>query len=619
MKKAKIFLISILTTFCLYSERIIKELSLVFSNLKDFNFNNISEFSYTNMDFLLIFILTIALMIFYHKLKDVKKYKAYNILSLILSLFLIFGFSYNLTGNYSLVFGNFLIFVLSCLKLFAYYQFLSTTINYLTMKLKNYDFKKLKVPKFLKKFCNYYEIHPYKTTILFLLIAWLPYIISFYPGVLSPDPAVQITAYYNLENKYSDNIDLIDSNVLLTNHHPVFHTFILGGFTRIGDMLGNINFGLFLFIVFQLFVVITSYANALVYLKKLKTPLIFQLIILFLFAFVPVFPLYSICFVKDIFFGALLLFLIIEFHKLLTNNNYKLVNYITLSLLILFMMLVRNNGIYIILLSFIPLILIVKTKKLPLILVLISSLSIYYIHNNVLLPAWHITGTSIREALSVPIQQTARLVKYHEEDVSEADKKVINKLLNYDGLAENYEANIADPVKDEFKKGVTKKDINAYFCVWFKGLLKHPGVYINATVNTVYGYFYPNTSNWYIYHNYNKILPRNGFDFHFNKLKWPRIIIENIAVSYPYIPVLGAQVNIGFNTWIYLYLLAFLIHEHQKKLLPLILPALALLLTYIVGPVNTYFRYILPLVMSLPILIGLIYQSVVANKTQDVV
>ncbi len=369
-----------------------------------------------------------------------------------------------------------------------------------------------------------------------------------------------------------------------------------------------------MFIIFQLFVVITSLTNALVYLKKLKVPLIYRLIVLFLFAFVPVFPLYSICFVKDIFFGALLLFLIIEFHKLLTKNNYRLINYLTLGLLILFMMLVRNNGVYIILLSFIPLIFFIKKERLALILVLISSISIYFVHNNILLPAWHITGTSIREALSVPIQQTARLVKYHEEDISLKDKKIINKLLNYEGLAENYEPNIADPVKDEFKKGVTKEDLQAYFKVWAKGFLKHPGVYINATINTIYGYFYPNTSNWYIYHNYNKILVRNGFDYHFNKLSWTRKILENFAVSYPYVPLLGAQVNIGFNTWIYLYLLAFLIHEHQKKLLPLILPGLALLLTYIVGPVNTYFRYVLPLVICLPILIGIIYQSTVAKK-----
>ena len=152
-----------------------------------------------------------------------------------------------------------------------------------------------------------------------------------------------------------------------------------------------------------------------------------------------------------------------------------------------------------------------------------------------------------------------------------------------------------------------------YFKVWASCLLRHPGVYFDATINTVYGYFYPNTSNWYVYYNYDERLIDNNLNYHYNKLNLSRDILSSYAIAFPYIPVLGSIVNIGFNVWIYMYLLTYLITEHKKRLIPLILPAFILLLTCVVGPVNTYFRYMVPIVMSLPLIIGIIFKE--TNKS----
>ena len=285
----------------------------------------------------------------------------------------------------------------------------------------------------------------------------------------------------------------------------------------------------------------------------------------------------------------------------------------TLSLLMLILMLVRNNGIYIILFSIIPLIFIIKEKRTGLILIIISSVCLYTAHNKILLPSMHITPGSIREMLSVPFQQTARYAKYYSDDLSPKEIAIIDKILDYETLASRYKPNISDPVKNVFNKNTTTKDLIEYFKVWASCLLRHPGVYFDATINTVYGYFYPNTSNWYVYYNYDERLIDNNLNYHYNKLNLSRDILSSYAIAFPYIPVLGSIVNIGFNVWIYMYLLTYLITEHKKRLIPLILPAFILLLTCVVGPVNTYFRYMVPIVMSLPLIIGIIFKE--TNKS----
>ena len=73
-----------------------------------------------------------------------------------------------------------------------------------------------------------------------------------------------------------------------------------------------------------------------------------------------------------------------------------------------------------------------------------------------------IQPSNIRETLSVPIQQTARYIKYHEEDLTEEDKKNISGLLNYDIIKTKYKPKLSDPVKATFNKYATKEDFVNY-------------------------------------------------------------------------------------------------------------------------------------------------------------
>ena len=84
MKNCKIFIISILTIFCLYSERLLKEMILTYDKIKNIDLKSLVKLSYTNTDFLLYLVLGISLYIFYKKYLYSKKQKSYNILIAIL-------------------------------------------------------------------------------------------------------------------------------------------------------------------------------------------------------------------------------------------------------------------------------------------------------------------------------------------------------------------------------------------------------------------------------------------------------------------------------------------------------------------------------------------------------
>ena len=75
--------------------------------------------------------------------------------------------------------------------------------------------------------------------------------------------------------------------------------------------------------------------------------------------------------------------------------------------------------------------------------------------------------------------------------MTEKEKEVIDRVLNYDTLSERYEADRSDKVKDGWNKYTSKVELKEYFSVWYQMLKKHPLVYAEATLNNYYYYLYP--------------------------------------------------------------------------------------------------------------------------------
>ena len=528
------------------------------------------------------------------------------LLSILLSIFLIVGNSFKKKGSFEFITNHLIIHTVTFLILiFIFYK----VISFLFKKLDNIKWKESQE---FNKIIKIFNKHPFLFCFIIILICWLPYIISFYPAILSPDPSYQIMQFFHIDNKYSTYSILLDPSVIITNHHPVIHTLLLGSMVKIGTLLGSVNIGLFLYSIIQILILSSTLSYTIVFLKNIKIPTKYLLLCLIIYALTPVFPFYSMSAVKDVIFGSLIILYIISIYQFMNKKEITFKDMLKELLLMILIILFRNNGFHVILLSF-PFLLFYKNKK-QILMIFLLMLTFNITYNKVILPYFKITPSSIREVLSIPFQQTARYANEYDSELSEKDKKIIDQILEYDTLATRYNPELADPVKNKFNRYYKSEDLKEYFKVWKKGLFKHPITYIEATVHNTYGYFYPFKTNWYFYHKYDTRIVKKGFDYHYNSLSSERNFLTIIATIFPYIPVIGFLVNIGFNSWILLFMACYLIYQKKYKSLVVLLPSFVILLVCIASPANTYFRYALPNIFAMPLLFGIFLKDCETKK-----
>lgn len=368
----------------------------------------------------------------------------------------------------------------------------------------------------------------------------------------------------------------------------------------------------------QIGILASTLSYTIKYLKKVNISLKVRVILLMIYSIVPMFPLYAMSAVKDTIYTSFMILYVIFLYDFITfNKNKKISNVkaISIVLLLLLISLFRNNGVYVVALSFPFIIGYSKKNRIKTLAVFAIFLSLTTCYSKVILPYFKITNGSIREMLSIPFQQTARYVKYNGDEVSEEDKRAIDKILTYDTIAERYKPELSDPVKNKYNKYATNEDLKEYFKAWYRGLKKHPETYIEATINNTYGYFYPNSIKWYTYHKFDeRITKDNLVDYSYNDLQGIRDIIVSYQGIFPYIPFIGLISNIGFNTWILLIMGVYLITFKKKEYLIVLMPLYASVLICIASPANTYFRYAMPYIFSNCALIPLLLNSIAKNK-----
>ena len=502
--------------------------------------------------------LALLFFMYFYKKCDVLKSKWISLLAFIFSLVMVIGNSLEVSKSFSLIFKSNINLIYSILSIVGYFIFFKYLLSYFYLVLKKVKFGNIK---------SIFDDHPFISSFVILLLFYLIYMIAFYPAILSPDPSNQIKQFFHMHTKYLDSVILLDPNVTFTNHHPIFQTLLMGWFIKLGLLFNNFNLGLFFYTFTQSLFLIFTLSLTISYMKKIGISSIYRIIVLLFYALTPVFPLYGMSMVKDVYFACFIIIYTILLFDVIKNGEISL-----------------KNMFYIIIVSI--------------------FLSFNFSYNKIVLPYFKIPAGSIREMLSIPFQQTARYVSKYS--VSSDEKEAIDKILVFDDLASRYRSDLSDPVKEKFNKYYTKADLIKYFKVWFMEGIKHPDTYIEATLLNTYGYLYPNTSNWYIYYKYDKKLSDAGFDYHYNSLTDLRDMLSKYGVKYPSIPVIGMSVNIGFCGMLLLTFLIFLLYEKKYKYIIVLLPSLVVLLVCFASPANTYFRYAMPYIFMMPLLISFI-------------
>lgn len=586
-------------------------------------FKNLNNFSYRNflgINTLGMFLVAIVVFCLLNKIKNYKTTKSKYIVCILLSLCMVIGEPLETNGTFTIIYSNIVTLLISVLKLLGYVAIFKIGFYYLDIlvgKFKNKDFKVKN--KHFKWYLEMLEKYPFKTSLISILIAWIIYLIAFYPIVMSPDPSYQIIQYFNIPNKYIDWVVQTNPNVYMTTHHSVLHTYLLGWSISLGRKLLNDNFGLFLYTILQTLIYSSTLAYTIKFAKNNKASNKCCFVLLFLYMSVPMFGLYTMSANKDILYTSFMILFILfvfDYIKNYKNKRISISFMIKLFIILIFLCLFRNNGLYIAIMT-LPFLLIFSKKNWYRIgITFVAAFFCIFSFNSKLIPALGISKGSIREMLSIPFQQTARLATYYDKDITSQDKKAIDKILNYDTLKDRYNPKLADPVKNEYNKYTESEDLKRYFAAWARGLVKHPDVYIDATLNNTYGYFYPNTHNWYVYGNFKDTITKDGLvDYSWNKnTEWLRSFLYGWANVFPYIPIVGSISNIALGFWVMLIISSYVITNNHKKYLITLIPMYGSWIFCILSPANTYFRYAMPYLFVLPVMIVLMLTAYKKNN-----
>ncbi|MCR5343610.1 MAG: DUF6020 family protein [Butyrivibrio sp.] len=454
---------------------------------------------------------------------------------------------------------------------------------------------------------------------LIMLAAWLPYLLVFLPGVANYDTVNQVNDLFDgvgpVPFGFIEGQKTV--NVFLNAHHPIVPTFIFSAFIAIGTLLGSATLGFLIYVICQMAagaflisgILCDIYENA----KTNKGRKLIKLVRLF-YMFMPFIPMYMICMLKNTMHSLLFILLIYVLYRYFTGRDEKPAGSFALLFLIEIMLCVTlNTGIFVVIFTAIGILFLKDKNRLKILLVSLGCAVVWFIvFPKVIYPAMNIFPGGKQELYGTLFQQTARLIRDKEEDLTDEDKEIINAVLDYDRIKKDFTFNVTDPVKDTYRIDCTKEDMNAYLKVWLRQGIKHPVIYFRATLS-ICGYFFAPGAGIQIF---SDIPKAKGIFGEIHSLV-PSRFGEKAAELYFQITIMPV-IKWIFQTvlyafWIPVYLFYILVirdkaeDEKGKKRPELIvlLPLFVTVLFLVVSPMN-YSRYALCLIFASPLVVALL-------------
>lgn len=324
-----------------------------------------------------------------------------------------------------------------------------------------------------------WERFRYIASVLFLILCWLPEYLSIFPGAFSYD------AYAEWQQVVTGE---------LTAHHPVLHVLALGYLVEWGQRLtGSYNVGIACYSILQMLLLANTFAYTVRFLHRRGLSVKAQAGILLFYGMSPVMQMFSSCATKDTLFAAAQLLLMLSLMRFCLERKQFFAgraSRIGFVLSALLTMILRNNGLYIVLIV-LAIFLILSKREHKRAVFMVSAIAVCYaLYVGPCYQALGVAPGGVEEMLSVPIQQLARVHKYKYDELSAEDRELLYQILPEEAL-HNYRSTVSDFVKKDFQRDAFENNKYAFFKLWLKLGVEHPFVYINSfLVNTV-DFWYP--------------------------------------------------------------------------------------------------------------------------------
>ena len=517
--------------------------------------------------------------------KEIFKIDYKNILTLIFSIFsgaiIIFGNNIIYNGEYyakykditinNISFPEFILFIIFSIGIYI-------IINYINLNIykKHQFFENKNIKMSLKLFL-----------IIFLLfiLAWSPYILSYYPGGI-----------------YSDFFTSMNQALFLKidNHHTLLYSYYVSIFAHLGKIINNYNITLFIYTIIQyLFMAYTlSIVIKWLYNKGIKK--CYLIFITLVFLFFPLFPYYAIAGWKDTYFSLFLLLYILFIIDYITGNidfskKRNIIKFISLSFFVCFL---RNNGIYVVAFTLFCLIMFnIKNIKKNKLFIIVDSIFIIitFIIQGPVYDKFGLSG-EYEEKLGIPMQQVGAIIsagKYTKNDV-----KVISKIWDLNEVKEQYTPYLADTMKWYIKSFDRKYLINhkkEFRKEWINLVKKNPDIATRAYLLETLGY-------WNIRYSSNIAYIQEGVWENFYNVKQHDYFYDLFNFSFANIVKPVKYISSGL---LFLIVMLFMIVSLKRKGLKSVVgfaPIIGLWITIMIAtPTAFSLRYVYILVLIIPI------------------
>lgn len=450
-------------------------------------------------------------------------------------------------------------------------------------------------------------------------VSYLPFLLYYFPGNINTD---NIGSWYQ-----------ITGLAPYTNFQPLIYTFIFGGIWNLGKAIfGSSTAGIALYMVFQMICTSLVFSTILYYMAKRKVALKWRIITFLFLLLNPLNGWFVVRGEKGMLFHLSLILVIIGLIDIIHEKEKffeKRWKSIAFAIITILMILIRNNGIYCLLLALPFLILACKKIWKKVAILFGVTLAIVLTIQGPIFKIAKVNYSSPGEVLSIPMQQFARITKYAGDRLAEEDKEVIQKYFPVDStkLADDYVPWKSDSTKANFKQDEFKKDKVTFIMQYFKMALKFPVQTVSSVVfNTGINYC-PNFNAWGLVRNYGTetqdaygTVTLNGDDT-FKEFITNYPIEKKVLVNFGFLNTINEELikgnipvisnlfdNVGFYFWILILCFAYCIYKKQYENMIMMLPILGLWVTTIAAPMVDL-RYIYPMFLTAPLFIGIIMRE----------
>lgn len=433
---------------------------------------------------------------------------------------------------------------------------------------------------------------------LILFGCWIPTWLSIFPGAFAYDATMEWQQVRDWA---------------ITSHHPVLHVLVTGGLVEVFYALtGNYNLGISVYTCLQLLLMACIFAVAIGILKELGVRAGFLWFALVFFAFSPVVQLFNVSSTKDVVFSGaeLLFFLYVVLFYCRREDFFKSKRRMAAFVIVtLCTMILRNNGLYIVIITLVVMCFDIRTYRKKFGLQLLMVVAVYGLYVGPFYSVLGVEAGGVEEMLSVPMQQLARVHRYDYDSVTAEDLEQLYKVLPKENL-DSYKATVSDFVKKGFQRDGFEADKAGFFKLWVKWGVEHPLSYINSFLINTVDFWYPNA----VVDGYKDPYGKNSFfDYRVDKPGKENVLLPGLHDFWEKVsldkaiqknPISFLFLSPGWYLILYLVMAMYFWCYRKREFWVPMLILLLNFLTVLLGPIALV-RYVLIFYYAFPVLLSM--------------